>query len=479
MATKQSQQQMKYTDILHETALALINRLDINELLETIITRACEILKTPHGFIYLLEPEEDAMVVKVGLGVYQSYQGVRRKKDEPSASSAVWRSGKPLSVIDYQHWAGRANDRMINRYSIQAIICLPLMSGEQVVGLIGVGFQVQKKSFSKAEEDVMERFAALASLALDNAKLYQALQNELEEKKRVAAALHASEMNYRGIFDSVSDLIFVMDAQTGDIVDINQKVMELLDYQCEKKECLPDIAAELTSTLLHVVQQLRADPRLKRYMLEWKRPGKSIWLEFSIRQAEIASRERILAVARDVSDRKKFEDQLEYQAYHDALTGLPNRRMLERHLTELIAQTEKLALPIVLAVVFIDLDGFKQVNDWFGHDAGDNVLKQVALKMGNYVGESDLVARMGGDEFVVVLNDAGDRGILTTVLQQLKNACRCTVESKGQTVTVMASMGVSLFPADGQSAAELIRKADKAMYRCKETARGDYCLASQ
>ncbi|WP_346354116.1 sensor domain-containing protein [Azotosporobacter soli] len=478
MATEQSQQQ-RYGEALHETALALMNRLDTKELLETIITRACEILKTPHGFIYILEPEEDAMVVKVGLGIYQSYQGVRRKKDEPSASSAVWRSGKPLSVVDYQHWAGRAHDRMINRYSIKSIICLPLTSDEKVIGLIGVGFEVQKESFSQAEEDVMERFAALASLALDNAKLYQALQNELEEKKRVAAALRDSEMNYRGIFDSVSDLIFVMDAQTGDLVDINQNVLELFDYQCEKKDCLPDIAAELTNTLLHVVQQLRADPKLKRYMLEWKLPGKTVWLEFSIRQAVIASRERILAVARDVSDRKKFEDQLEYQAYHDVLTGLPNRRMLERHLTELIAQTEKRALPNVLAVVFIDLDGFKQVNDWFGHDAGDNVLKQVALKMGNYIGESDLAARMGGDEFVVVLNEAGDRSILTTLLQQLKKACRCVVEVKGRTVTVTASMGVSLFPADGRSAAELIRRADKAMYRCKKTARGGYCLVSQ
>jgi len=478
MKTEQGYQQQVYLKALHETALALMNRLNIKDLLETIVKRACEILNTPHGFIYLAQPEVDAMVLKVGIGTYQSYLGVHRKKDAHSASSEVWKTGKPLTVVDYQKWDGRARDRHLERDAIQAIICLPLTSGSEVVGVIGVGFRVKKESFSQDELYVMERFADLASIALDNAKLYQALQTELEERKRVEAALRESEINYRGIFDSVNDLIFVIDAQTGGIVDINQKVIELFGFQCCKEDCLPYIAADLTTSLTNVIQQSLSGPKMQRHEMEWQPPGMQspIWMEISTRQATIGSSTRILAVARDVTDRKKFEDQLEHQAYHDALTGLPNRRMLERYLDRAISKTEK--EKVVIAVVYIDLDGFKQVNDWFGHNAGDDILKQVAMKMGNYVGQNDIVARMGGDEFVVVLNDFGDMEGLKTLLQHLKKACHCSLEMTGRTVTVTASMGFSIFPGDGQSAAALIRKADKAMYLCKETYRESYCKST-
>lgn len=479
MITEGVYQQQVYLKALHETALALVNRLNITELLETIVTSACEIFKTRHGFIYLAQPEVDALVLKVGIGTYKSYIGVHRKKDAHSASSEVWKTGKPLAVADYQQWEGRATDRHLERDAIQAIIGMPLKSGSEVVGVIGVGFREKKKRFSQDELYVMERFADLASIVLDNVKLYQELQMELEERKRIEAALRESEMNYHGIFDSVNDLIFVMDAQTGKIVDINHKVIELLDFVCSKEECLSYISDELTAFLNKVVQQSRSDSKIERHVVEWKLPGKetSIWLEISIKQAMIGSSTRILGVARDVTDRKKFEDQLAHQAYHDALTGLPNRRRLEKYLDGIISRDETETETI--AVVFIDLDGFKQVNDWFGHNVGDDVLKQVAIKMGNCIGQNDIVARVGGDEFVVVLNNFGDQEGLEERLRQLKKACHCSLEMIRHSVNVTASMGVSIFPGDGQSATLLIRQADKAMYTCKEAGGDNYSLCSQ
>ncbi len=468
MITGEGYQQQVYLKALHETAIALMNRLNITELLETIVRRACEIFKTPHGFIYLTQPEVDALVLKVGIGIYGSYLGVHRKRNDDSASSEVWRTGKPLAVVDYQKWEGRATDRCLERDGIQAIIGLPLKSGSEVVGVIGVGFRDKKESFSKDELYVMESFADLASIALDNAKLYQSLQTELEERKRVEVALRESEIKYRGIFDSVNDFIVVMDAQTGEIVDINHKVIELFGFQCGKEECLPLIAAELSTSFSNVVQKSLDGPPVQRHVMEWKPPGKqdSMWLEISIRHAIIGSSTRMLAVARDVTDRKKFEEQLKNQAYYDVLTGLPNRRMLEKYLDGIIGKNEKETM--VLAVVFIDLDGFKQVNDWFGHNMGDDILKQVAMKIGKSIGQHDIVARMGGDEFIVVLNDFGDIKGLNVLLQGLKKACHCSLEMMGRLLTVTASIGVSIFPQDGQSTLALIRQADKAMYLCKE-----------
>lgn len=477
MNNEQGYQQQAYLKALHETALALMNRLNINDLLETIVKRACEILKTPHGFIYLVQPEVDALVLKVGIGTYQSYLGVHRTKDAHSASSEVWRTGKPVAIVNYQKWDGRARDRHLERDAIQAIIGLPLTSGSEVVGVIGVGFRGEKNNFSQDQLYVMERFADLASIALDNAKLYQTLQMELEERKRVEAALRESEINYRGIFDSVNDLIFVIDAQTGEVVDVNQKVVELFGFSYCKEDCLSYIAADLTTALMNVDPQSLSGLNIKQYVIEWRVPGKQspIWLEINTRQAMIGSRTRILAVARDVTDRKKIEDQLAHQADHDALTGLPNRRMLEKYLDRAIRENKKEMGKI--AVIFIDLDGFKQVNDWFGHDAGDDVLKQVARKMSDYIGQKDIVARMGGDEFVVVLTDFKDMENIKIVLQHLNKACQCSLEMAGQFITVTASMGVSIFPSDGQSAAGLIQQADKAMYYSKRKGKNNYCFS--
>jgi diguanylate cyclase (GGDEF)-like protein/PAS domain S-box-containing protein len=471
MENEQGYQQQMYLTALHETALALMNRLNINELLETIVKRACEILQTPHGFIYLVQPEVDALVLKVGIGTYKSYLGVHRKKDAHSASSEVWKTGKALAIVDYPKWDGRATDRHLARDAIQAIIGLPLTSGLEVVGVIGVGFREKKESFSQEKLYTMERFADLASIALDNAKLYQELQMELEEKKRVEVALRESEMNYRGIFDAVNDLIFVIDAQTSEIVDINQKVIEFFEFSCCKEECIRNIATDLKKTLTTVVQQSVGVFPMQRYVVEWqlKEQYSPIWMEISTRQVLIGSCTRVLAVARDVTDRMKFEKQLEYQAYHDALTGLPNRRMLEKYLDRVIGETRKKRA--VIAVIYIDLDGFKQVNDWFGHNIGDDILKQVAVKIGNCMRRKDIVARMGGDEFIVVLNDFGDREDLTIFLHQLKKACHCSLEMTDRSLTVTASIGVSVFPDDGQTSADLIRQADKAMYVCKEASR--------
>ncbi len=115
----------------------------------------------------------------------------------------------------------------------------------------------------------------------------------------------------------------------------------------------------------------------------------------------------------------------------------------------------------------------------WNNNVGDDVLKKVAMKMGTYVGQNDIIARMGGDEFVVILNDFGDMEGLKTLLQHLKKACHCVLKMTGRAVKVTASMGVSIFPGDGQSTATLIRQADKAMYLCKETGRDSYCLVSQ
>ena len=163
---------------------------------------------------------------------------------------------------------------------------------------------------------------------------------------------------------------------------------------------------------------------------------------------------------------QQSHDALESVAYHDALTQLPNRRLLMEHLRHAVANSDRHGHR--LAVCFLDLDGFKQVNDRYGHDAGDEVLCQVARRLQDGVRASESVARLGGDEFVILLTDFGDLARCEDILQRLLTDLSQPIQIGQHSVQVQASIGVALYPAPGAKSDALLERADQAMYRAKQ-----------
>lgn len=176
------------------------------------------------------------------------------------------------------------------------------------------------------------------------------------------------------------------------------------------------------------------------------------------------------------SKRKQAELELKNLATRDTLTDLPNRKFLYDRFAQLLAQAERSKQK--LAVLFIDLDKFKQINDGFGHDAGDIVLKQTARRLTNALRRSDTVARMGGDEFVALLSDVKDDGTVNSVAQKLIDVIgqAIQIDSQGKTTNqyVGASIGISIYPSNGQDIDSLINAADTAMYLAKKAGRNRY-----
>jgi signal transduction histidine kinase/DNA-binding response OmpR family regulator/HPt (histidine-containing phosphotransfer) domain-containing protein/PAS domain-containing protein len=171
-------QQKEYLAALHETTLGLISRLDLNELLEAIVTRAGQLLGTTHGFMFLLEPSGNQIEQKVGIGTFAQAIGFRLKRGE-GVSGRVWQTGKPLVVPDYEAWEHRAPGFGANR--VTAVTAVPLKSGNQVVGTIGMAYGVDSdQTFGDAEVEVLSRFAELASLAIDNARLFSETQQQAQ-----------------------------------------------------------------------------------------------------------------------------------------------------------------------------------------------------------------------------------------------------------------------------------------------------------
>jgi diguanylate cyclase (GGDEF)-like protein/PAS domain S-box-containing protein len=183
----------------------------------------------------------------------------------------------------------------------------------------------------------------------------------------------------------------------------------------------------------------------------------------------IGKASRLAAIA---IEQKQLTDKLAHQAHHDTLTGLPNRALFEERLQSAVAQAHTRGWHV--AVLFVDLDRFKQVNDTLGHPAGDALLQQVAQRLGGCLRRTDTLARMGGDEFTILLTELRDPQYSVNVAQKLLDALKTPILVDGHELFVTASIGISAYPRDGRDAATLQRNADSAMYRAKELGRNNF-----
>ena len=183
-----------------------------------------------------------------------------------------------------------------------------------------------------------------------------------------------------------------------------------------------------------------------------------------------------VAILSDITQRHQHEQRLRNLATHDVLTGLPNRVLLDERLKHAISRTKRHGTHI--AVMFIDLDGFKQVNDTRGHAVGDDVLKAVADRLVHSVRESDTVARLGGDEFVVILEEVGGMRQIEPVARAVLTAVGQPIALRSDAVSVTPSIGISLYPNDAANAEQLLLRADRAMYVAKNMGKNNLCFFS-
>lgn len=220
---------------------------------------------------------------------------------------------------------------------------------------------------------------------------------------------------------------------------------------------------------------LRGHREGQAVLRNYRKDGKLFWNELSIAPVRDESGQlttHFVSIINDVSDRIAYEQQLEYHATHDILTGLVNRNLLNDRIDQAILQSRQKGH--LAAVLLLDLDRFKLVNDGFGHVPADNLLKVVAERLAACVRDTDTVARLGGDEFVIVIGDIEDADSVAGVAAKILRNLALPLVVEGKELFVTASIGIAMYPRDGEHGESLLRNADVAMYRVKEHGRNNY-----
>jgi diguanylate cyclase (GGDEF)-like protein/PAS domain S-box-containing protein len=290
--------------------------------------------------------------------------------------------------------------------------------------------------------------------------------------------LHASGIRYRRLFETAKDGILLLDSETGRVTDVNASVVQMLGYSrdhflhqrlCDVPpftgipDCRNGLAALQTAESV-VFEQWSLETEDKSF----------VEVEFVGNVYQVDGARIVQCNLRDITIRKQAEARIHYMALHDALTGLPNRTLLQDRLTQAITLACRNQERV--AVLMIDLDQFKHINDSLGHHVGDGLLEGVSARLKTCLRESDIVARLGGDEFVIALPTVTSNQDVEEVVQKLLACLLDPFHVDGHELKISGSIGVGQYPIDGDTPGALLRAADTAMYAAKAKGRGTHCF---
>jgi diguanylate cyclase (GGDEF)-like protein/PAS domain S-box-containing protein len=322
-------------------------------------------------------------------------------------------------------------------------------------------------------------WAALLALLAIIAVVIVGMRRYLRHQRSVDA-------RYKALIDQANDGIVIVDAKTHQVLYTNPAFLGRLGYTDEEAQLLTlaDIFADSNATPENVLARLSdADSQMAMNMQQRCKNGSFFDTEVRCNALDVDGRDVLAYVTHDVSLRRKAEQQLienqqrlDKMAHHDQLTGLPNRHYLSALLPQAIEEAR--AAQTMLGVVFLDLDRFKHINDTRGHETGDKLLQEVATRLRACVRDSDVVIRMGGDEFVVVFRNVKNYDEVTLGAARIIETLNRPIVIDRHSLQTTGSVGVSLYPRDGADMIELLKHSDTAMYQAKDRGRNNVQMFS-
>ncbi len=296
------------------------------------------------------------------------------------------------------------------------------------------------------------------------------LEREIEQRIKSENALAQAEEKYRTIFERAVEGIFQSSLE-GTFKEVNPAMVRLFGYTSSDEMIGVDgLRLAIMSDgdeRKEYLEIIKRDGFVSNFEFRArKQNGEVIWCSESSRLVSIDGEELVEGVLEDISQRKQTELELKHLATVDSLTGIPNRHIFFDRLELSLAHAKR--YNSLAAVLFIDLNEFKKVNDTYGHQTGDELLRMVAERLNQRTRETDTLARLGGDEFGVLLTHLDDEKVAENVAQDFIDVLESPFFIQGETVTIGATIGISFYPEDGKDSVTLISRADAAMYGAKK-----------
>jgi diguanylate cyclase (GGDEF)-like protein/PAS domain S-box-containing protein len=332
---------------------------------------------------------------------------------------------------------------------------VPLKRGERTFGVLAVQSYSEGHRFQDADSELLTFVAQHVATAID--------------RKKASESLRENEAKFRTLAETTPVAIFI--SQGNALRYVNPAMGSATGFRRD------ELLGMSLRDLFHpsVRDRITGDGGLEPGEQEVAflcRDGSERWFSLSVGRLEYDGHPALLGTAYDTTERKRAEQQIRDLAFQDALTGLPNRRLFTDRLQLAVAQANRASQK--LAVLFLDIDRFKIINDSLGHSVGDALLREVGKRLEETVREGDTVARLGGDEFILLLPGLSRPGDLARVARKILDLLRRPFRLEGREVLITASLGGSLFPDDGADVEALIQCADTAMYRAKDLGRDNY-----
>jgi len=341
------------------------------------------------------------------------------------------------------------------------------------------------------ETEIISRTGARVVLEVNTQLIYaegvpvgvQGIARDITTRKQAESALRESEERYRELFENAHDIVYTHDLE-GNFTSLNKTGECITGYTREEATRLNIVEVIAPEHLARAREMMNRKEFIREatvYELEIiAKDGQRVPLEVSTRLVYTNGQPvGVQGIARDIAERKNTEAKLLHNAFHDALTGLPNRQLFADHL-QLAVERARRDKQFVFAVLFLDLDRFKNVNDSLGHTVGDGLLIALARRLQHCLRPADVVARLGGDEFAILLNDIGERtGEAVNLAERVQHELTQPFNLGGHEVFTTASIGIALSTTGYEKPEDVLRDADTVMYRAKAQGKAGYAVFDQ
>jgi len=448
----EAQRQARELALLDEVRVALAGDLELPDLIRTVVDGVARTFG--YSLVSLYLREDDVLVLRHQVGYDRQ---IERIPISEGIAGRVVRTGEPVLLGDV-----RADPAFLGAIpGIGSEICVPLHDEGRVAGLLNLE-STDEAPLTEADLRLLVALSQHVSVAIGRARLYTELRQ--------------SEARFRALVQHAADMMSVLDAD-GRQTYASPAYERILGYRPDELVGKPMSAIscpiEGGSDKLDFSELAKVPDIANRFEAPvHHRDGSTRWLEvIAVNRLDDPDLHGIVVTSRDVTERKTLQARLWHQAHHDSLTGLPNRALLMQRLTHAFDRLPTGPEGDAAALIFLDFDRFKRVNDRLGHDAGDSLLRSAARRLAGCIRPDDFIARFGGDEFAVLLAPATDRATAVDVAERLGAAMALPFDVDGHEVKITVSVGVVVSPAITRRG-DLLRAADIAHYRAKALGKG-------